>query len=67
MADADKDLATYDISGLKLGKGDAVRPVGLHDLMTYTPSGFPGAAGHLRHSREAAEDSLGHGRERHPG
>ena len=41
IAEADKDLASYDISGLKLGKGDAVRPVGLHDLMTYTPSGFP--------------------------
>jgi len=41
MAEADEGLASYDISGLKLGKGDAVRPVGLHDLMTYTPSGFP--------------------------
>ena len=41
MAETDKDLAAYDISGLKLGKGDAVRPVGLHDLTTYTPSGFP--------------------------
>lgn len=39
----DLDLAGYDTSGLKLGKGDAVRPVGLHDLMTYTPSGFPAA------------------------
>jgi hypothetical protein len=43
MSDANEDLASYDISGLKLGKGDAVRPVGLHDLMTYAPSGFPTA------------------------
>jgi hypothetical protein len=54
ITDADADLGTYDISGLKLGKGDAVRPVGLHDLMTYTPSGFPappatfGALGNLQ-------------------
>jgi hypothetical protein len=41
MADGDTDLNRYDISGLKLGKGDAVRPVGLHDLATYLPSGFP--------------------------
>jgi hypothetical protein len=39
----DLDLDTYDISGLKLGKGDAVRPVGLHDIMTYTAEGFPKA------------------------
>jgi hypothetical protein len=37
------DLTDYDISGLKLGKGDAVRPVGLHDIMTYTRAGFPDA------------------------
>jgi len=41
ITDADQDLGTYDISGLKLGKGDAVRPVGLHDLMIYAPAGFP--------------------------
>jgi hypothetical protein len=34
------DLSAYDISALKLGKGDAVRQVGLHDLMTYS-TGFP--------------------------
>jgi hypothetical protein len=43
VSDADSDLGTYDISGLKLGKGEAVRPVGLLDLMTYAPSGFPAA------------------------
>jgi hypothetical protein len=37
----DLDLATYDISHLKLGKGDAVRPVGLHDVSVYAPGGFP--------------------------
>jgi hypothetical protein len=37
------DLASYDVSKLKLGKGDAVRPIGLHDFATYTPSGFPSA------------------------
>jgi hypothetical protein len=41
ITDADRDLGTYDISGLKLGKGDAVRPVGLHDLLIYAPAGFP--------------------------
>ncbi len=35
------DLATYDISHLKLGKRDAVFPVGLSPLMTYTTAGFP--------------------------
>jgi hypothetical protein len=39
----DVDLDSYDVSSLKLGKKDAVRPVGLHDLMTYTPAGFPAA------------------------
>jgi hypothetical protein len=34
------DLTAYDISALKLGKGDAVRPVGLHDLSAYS-TGFP--------------------------
>jgi hypothetical protein len=43
MPEPESDLATYDISGLKLGKGDAVHPVGLLDLMTYAPSGFPAA------------------------
>jgi hypothetical protein len=41
MTDHDNDLASYDTSGLKLGKGDALRPVGLHDLMTYTAAAFP--------------------------
>lgn len=37
----DSNLADYDISGFKLGKGDAVRPVGLLDLETYSSTGFP--------------------------
>jgi hypothetical protein len=43
MTEPHDDLASYDISSLKLGKRDAVRPVGLHDLMTYAPAGFPAA------------------------
>ena len=27
ITDHEQDLASYDISGLKLGKGDAVRPL----------------------------------------
>jgi hypothetical protein len=38
-----QDLAGYDISELRLGKSEAVRPIGLLDLMTYTPAGFPAA------------------------
>src|SRR5579862_4363384 len=34
------DLATYDISKLKLGKRPAVKPAGLSHLATYT-TGFP--------------------------
>jgi hypothetical protein len=34
---------TRTTTGLKLGKGDAVRPVGLLDLKAYTPTGFPAA------------------------
>ena len=35
------DLATYDISKLKLGKRAAVKPAGLSHLMAYTAAGFP--------------------------
>jgi hypothetical protein len=35
------DLATYDISNLKLGKRAAVKPAGLSHLMAYTAAGFP--------------------------
>ena len=35
------DLAGYDISGLKLGKRDAVRPAGLSHLKSYTTATFP--------------------------
>ena len=35
------ELAPYDISNLKLGKREAVRPAGLPHLMTYTTTGFP--------------------------
>jgi len=36
---SDADLQNYDTTGLRLGKGDAVRPIGLHDLGVYS-SGF---------------------------
>jgi hypothetical protein len=35
------DLATYDISKLKLGKRAAVHPAGLSHLASYTTAGFP--------------------------
>jgi hypothetical protein len=38
---ADVDLESFDISRLKLGRGDAVRPVGIRDLAVYLPGGWP--------------------------
>jgi hypothetical protein len=38
---SDEVLPSYDTSGLRLGKKDAVRPPGLGDIKTYAPEGFP--------------------------
>ena len=35
------DLATYDVSNLKLGKRAAVKPAGLQHPAAYTAGGFP--------------------------